>query len=237
MELDGPDGPTTRAGRNRRAANRYREIRAVRETVRLPLNTPRLAATPRGRGDRVIAIPGLGTGDPSLAPMRWFLRSRGHDCVGWGLGTNTGDVNRFLDRMLEVVDRNADETGTPVSLIGWSLGGVLARELARDRPDRVRRVITFGTPLHGPRNSVAARIYGPKRIDDIEAQISERNRRPIPRPITAIHSRNDGVVDWTDCIDSRSPDVENLRVASSHFGMGIDPDVWSITARRLAKPA
>ena len=154
---------------------------------------------------------------------------------GWGLGRNRGDVEADLPAVRELSERVAADAGRPIVMIGWSLGGVFAREVARDRPESVSRVITYGTPVvGGPRYTRSASAYGEARVARIEERIEERETTPIERPITAFYSRSDGVVDWRACIDTTSPDVENVEVRSTHIGMTIDPDVWSAIAHLLA---
>ncbi len=197
--------------------------------------SPSLLRLPRGH-QNVMTIPGYGTNDAFMLPVRSKLRMLGHRCRGWGLGLNGGEVELMLPRVTEQVLRHAEATGGPVALIGWSLGGVFAREVARDEPDAVTRVITYGTPIiGGPRYTVGARTYGKDRVDEIADAVDERNLIPIRRPITAMWSKNDAVVDWKACVDDFSPHVENIEVESTHVGMGIDPDVWTVIADRLAE--
>ncbi len=211
-----------------------RELATARETVRLPLAALRLQRAPRGDGGPVLLVPGLGATDESLLPMRLYLRRLGHDARAAKLGRVTDDVAGQYLRVVERVERIAAATGRPVALVGWSIGGVLSREAARDVPDRVSRVITFGTPaMGGPTYSVVARRYDAATLRAIGELSDARNAVPIRVPITAIWSRNDGIVEPSACIDRRSPNVENIEVTSTHFGMGIDPDVWQVVARRL----
>lgn len=213
--------------------DRIRELAAVREAVRLPLMSPKLLFAPRGTGQRVMVIPGYSTGDAFMTPLRTYLRTRNHDAVGWGEGVNGGDVKALVDVVrTKLIDQGAPDK--PVNLIGWSLGGVIAREVARDRPDMVTSVITFGTPLFGPRYTTAADSYSDDQIEEIEQQINEREPDRLTVPITAIFSRNDAIVDWRTCVDLVSPDVDHVEVTSTHVGMTIDPEVWCVIAQRLA---
>lgn len=215
--------------------DRLGELRAGREGFRLALQSRRLKDAPNGDGRTSILMPGYGTSDSVMVPLRLFLRKLDHDARGWGLGVNTGDVQTFLDRAMPGVVRAAEKSGRPINLVGWSLGGVVAREVARDAPDLVRQVITFGTPLTGPRYTSAAAAYGEERILEIEAQIAERRDRLIQVPVTAVYSQFDGIVDWRTCVDHETPGVENIQVSSSHIGMGIDPDIWRLIAQKLAE--
>ena len=213
-----------------------RELRGVLGTARLAAASPRLARAPRGAGGVVVDVPGWGAPEASNLPVRGFLRALGHDARGWGLGTNRGDPERDTALLLERLERLAARG--PVALVGWSLGGVIAREAARERPDLVRRVVTFGTPVvGGPTWTIGAPTWGEEVCREAAALIERRDReRPIAVPVTAIWSRRDAVVAWQACVDRTSPHVDNVEVGSSHFGLGTDPDVWLTVADRLARP-
>lgn len=186
-----------------------RETRTVIEPLRLVARSPTLARRAR-RQAAVIVLPGLGADDLSTAPLRWYLQRIGHHVEGWELGVHAGPVTETLPRFVARLERGAHEADRPVALVGWSMGGVIAREAGRDLPDLVEQVITFGSPIGG----------------------SRRRRRPIRVPVTAIYSRNDGVVDWRSAID-HAADAVNIEVHSSHLGLGLDPDVWENIATAL----
>lgn len=211
------------------------ELGAGLAAARLAGALPRLLGAPRGDGHTVVDIPGWRAPELSGAPLRAYLRALGYDARSWGFGTNTGDprrdVERLTRRVLELVDG-----GSPVSLVGWSLGGVIAREVARRHPEAVRRVITYGTPVvGGPRFTAVARAYGPGR-DGAARVVAERldPESPIQVPLTVVFTRRDGIVSWEACLDRFSPYAEHVEVSSTHIGMGVDPDVWEIVADRLA---
>ncbi len=198
---------------------------------------PQLAFQPRGAGDPVVVLPGFSAGDASTAPLRLFLGLLGHDVRGWGLGTNSGDVPALLPRVIAETERCAVATGTRVRLVGWSLGGYLAREVARERPDLVERVVTLGSPIvGGPKYTAAAHAYQLRGVDldALEAQIAEREKTPLQTPVTAIYSKRDGVVAWQACIDRHNADVEHVEVFSSHVGLGFHAGVYALIAQRLA---
>ena len=171
-----------------------------------------------------------------MAPLRRYLRWVGHDAQGWGLGVNTGNPERDTTILAEQVAALHGQTGRKVSLVGWSLGGVIARETARAVPHAVSRVITYGTPaIGGPTYTLGAGAFGPAESSRIQQLIAELDRdSPITVPITAIFTRRDRVVSWPACIDRASLDVEHVEVRSTHAGMGLDPDVWQVVATRLA---
>ena len=218
------------------AAGLADEWRTLLLPPRLLAALPWLLREPRGDGGPVVDVPGWKSPEAAMAPLRGYLRHLGHDARGWGLGTNTGDPERDAPVLAARVDRLAAASGRPVALVGWSLGGLVAREVARQVPHAVRRVVTYGTPVvGGPTYTLGARAYGPAECARIDALLRDLDRTdPITVLITAIFTRRDRVVDWPACLDRTSPDVEHVEVGSTHVGMGLDPAVWSVVARRLA---
>lgn len=227
-ELGAPSGPPE----PRRLIG---EIGTVIQPARLLLRSPSLLRAPKGDGRITVLMPGWRSPEASMAPIGAYLRQLGHDTRPWGLGVNDGDVEDTRDRLIEIVEGLAAEQGRPVNLVGWSLGGIVAREVARSRPETVHRVVTYGSPvLGGPTHTVGAASAGQAecaRITALQEHLDATN--PIRVPITAIFTRNDGAVDWRACIDRSSLDVTTVEVASTHVGLGIDPDVWVTIARAL----
>ena len=209
------------------------------ELARLPLALPRLAGLPRGDGRPVLLFPGYSGDDRSTLALRAVLRGLGHDARGWGLGRNVGDVEARIFEVAEMVERTAERLGEPVALVGWSLGGYLAREAARERPDAVTRVITLGSPIAGgPKYTQLAPLYRARGadLDEIEAKILEREAVRLQVPVTVLYSRLDGVVQWRACVDEREPLAENVEVRTTHLGFGFSAEVYGIIAERLAAP-
>lgn len=173
-----------------------------------------------------------------MAPLRSWLAWLGHDARHWGLGTNHGDASGDVERLTPTVAALAGQAGQPVSLVGWSLGGVIARELARARPDLVARVITYGTPvIGGPVHTIAAADWSADQRHRIATRLRAHDAdNPITVPITAILTRRDHIVAWQAQLDHTSPDVRHVEVDSTHLSMGIDPDVWLTVADALATP-
>lgn len=227
--LTRPDGPPS----TRTALG---ELGSALDAARLVGAGPRLSAAPRGDGHLVVDIPGWRAPELTGAPMRGYLRHLGYDARGWGFGTNTGDPRRDVQRLAGRVLELVEEKGSPASLVGWSLGGVIAREVARRHPEAVRRVITYGTPVAGgAAHTTISRAYG--RGDSGDADRVARRldaASPIRVPLTVLFSKRDGVVAWQACIDHATPGVEHVEVSSTHLGMGFDPDVWAVVADRLA---
>jgi pimeloyl-ACP methyl ester carboxylesterase len=215
-----------------------REIRFLIELPRLMFRMPDLARQPRGRGQPVLLLPGYGAGDGSTVVLNAYLRLLGYRVRGWGLGRNSGDVRDLLPRVLKRIGSLARRTQQEVRLIGWSLGGYLAREAARERPDLVHQVITLGTPVvGGPKYTVVARSFRRRGVDmaAIEAEIELRNQISLRTPVTAIYSRADAVVAWEACIDHNGTDVEHFEVRATHLGLGFSAEVYKIIAQRLAQ--
>lgn len=217
-----------------------REARVVLERLALRLQVRRLiAAAPRGRGEPVLVVPGFAADDGWTARLRDFLAAIGYETLGWGLGRNRGNVAKLVPALAERVAAVAAEHGAPLRLIGWSLGGYLAREAARERPELVERVITLGAPVvGGPSYTASAPLYLRKGYDlgEIGAAVLERELRPITVPVFAVFSRADGVVAWRACIDTfANPRVEHHELHSSHLGLVGSPRAFALVAELLAR--
>ena len=213
-----------------------RELTAPAEFASLLRRLPTLLAQPRGAGESVLVFPGFGGGDGSTALLRRYLRYLGYSVDGWGLGTNRGDVPDLLQKLGAVVRERCERDEAPVRLLGWSLGGYLAREVARDLPEAVDRVVTLGSPVvGGPRYTLTAPIYRltGTNFDAIDLEIRRREQVPLRVPVTALYSRRDGIVNWEACIDHRSDCVEHIEVNASHIGMASNPEVLSLVAQRM----
>jgi pimeloyl-ACP methyl ester carboxylesterase len=218
-----------------------RESRIVLERLALVASRQRIeASAPRGDGEAVMVVPGVATNDGWTARLRAFLSAIGYHAVGWGLGRNRGNVPKLIPQVIEQTERLAQNRGGAVRLAGWSLGGYLAREAAREQPEIVERVVTLGAPIvGGPSYTASAPGYVRKGydLDEIRRAVLERERRPIVVPVFAVYSRSDGVVAWRACIDRfDNPRVEHHEVRSSHLGMVNSPRVFRLVADLLARP-
>jgi pimeloyl-ACP methyl ester carboxylesterase len=214
------------------------EVRAIWELQAFLAAYPLLQQAPRGDGHPVLVLPGLAASDVSTRPLRTYLRAQGYAAHGWKQGPNHGPrsgVEAGIDaRVGELFQRYSRK----VSLIGWSLGGVFAREAARRSSGLVRQVITLGSPFaNEPRASNAWRLYevlSGLRVDDwLDRQAT---KLPPPVPSTAIYTRSDGIVAWQGCREQESATTENIEVEGSHSGLGYNPAVMYAIADRLAQP-
>lgn len=227
--------------------NMAREGRAVFELGLSTLMMPALLRAPRGDGHPVMVIPGFLASDFSTRPLRAYLKLKGYKAVGWGLGRNlgthiVGGKHVVSDSFINQVIKLSLKYDSKVSLIGWSLGGILAREIARVAPDCVRQVITLGSPFNGVRGQapVAAKIFALIN-GDIQAKEPEMvaaTFNPPPVPSTAIFSRTDGVAHWQACANDShhlNHQTENIEVNGSHIGLGHNAQVLWVIANRLAQ--
>lgn len=213
--------------------------------LRLPLDAlrwvPSLLTQSKARATAprtIILLPGFGTGPRSMRVMEAFLRRRGHRVRDWGLGINNGDAKRLRSQLQAVVDKAVAEHGEPVVLVGWSLGGYLAREFARETPGGVRSIVTLGSPVvGGPRFTATAAHYRSQGhdLDAIESSVKDRYRTPLTVPVTAIYSKRDGIVAWPACIDRWSPAVQHVEVSETHVGLVLSPTVGRIVAAAVER--
>jgi pimeloyl-ACP methyl ester carboxylesterase len=217
------------------------ELRAFWEFGALLPSWPLLARAPRGDGHAVMVFPGLSANDATTVPLRHYLQSLGYSPWGWDQGFNFGPRAGVLEEAKDNLIRTFETTGRKVSLIGWSLGGVYARELAKELPHMVRGVITLGSPFAGSHKATNAwRIYELTSGRSVERE-SDNYDLPAapPVPTTSIYSRSDGVVAWQASIQAPSasnPQTENIEVLASHIGLGVNPSAWWAVADRLAQP-
>lgn len=217
------------------------------EPVRLPIELSWSvfldAVTPDttvGAGRPVLVLPGFSANDLMTARLRSHLRKHGFAVHGWGLGRNRGLTDEIVERLPARFDEIAARYDEPVSLVGWSFGGLLARWLAQERPDRVRQVVCLGSPwrVEGevtrttPLFHRAAERHG---VSEQAREIVELLRGPLPVPLTVFYSRTDGFVHWRGCAADGAL-TENIEVPSSHTGLTSNPLVLAALTERLAVP-
>lgn len=193
-----------------------------------------------GANRPVLVLPGFSAHDGMTGRLRGHLRQRGWRVHGWGLGSNRGLTEDIVAGLPERFAALADRYEQPVSLVGWSFGGVLARWLAHEHPDLVRQVVCLGSPwrAEGERTRATAlfeRSRAKHGIAPNARDIVDGLRAPVPVPLTAVWSKTDGIVPWRGCTvdERRVPPAENVEVVSSHVGMVANPVVLSVVVDRL----
>lgn len=220
-----------------------RELRMLGELPRFIASTrpgaSPLDGLPRGDGHTVMVIPGYKVNDLPTTFLRQALTRLGYRAVGWGMGVNPGARKELLAPLGERIAAAAERDGRPVSLIGWSLGGVYAREAARLQPERVRRVFSLGSPFNGEPDanifSAFRKWQDPSRPLRIDVVAYDAGRPAPPVPCVAIHTKTDGVVAWQCCVEDPAPHVENLEVQGSHGGLVFNFEVLRHLAERLRR--
>lgn len=196
---------------------------------------PLLKKLPRASEQHsVMVIPGFLGDDRGNGPLIRFLRGLGYHASGWGQGRNLGTASFSEDSLTAVLTGLAVKGGGKVSLVGHSLGGIYAREIARMEPDSIRQVITLGSPFAPGHEeaSHASRFYN--RLNPQE-QSQLVDPSPPPVPTTAIFTKGDGVVNWRTSLQrGEGHHVHNIRVFGSHIGLNINAAVWYWVAKKLA---
>jgi pimeloyl-ACP methyl ester carboxylesterase len=217
--------------------------RALAELSSLPFAAGVLNGAPRGDGHPVLVLPGFATGDKSTLILRNYLKKLGYAPYAWDLGRNFGPkaIGPEGEKLIARLEAIRDASGRKVSLIGWSLGGIMARLVANRAPEAVRQVITLGAPFAGSPKATnvwwAYEWLTGQKIDDshTQGQLAEASA-PAQVPSTAIFSRNDGVVAWQNCVQSGGSRSDAIEVNGSHCGLGVNPAVLYAVADRLAQP-
>jgi len=214
------------------------ESRALFEWASFAMTWPWLKKAPRGDGHPVLVLPGLVAGDHSTWPMRHFLEHLGYAAYPWEQGLNFGPRDHIIKGLVDKVRAIEKKHDSKVSLIGWSLGGAMASALSLRMPERIRSVITLGSPLTGqPKGPNALRIFELVRgFRHDDPRLMELVGGKPSVPTTAIMSKTDGIVNWRMSLASESKIAENIEVSATHMGMGANPAVLWAIADRLAQP-
>jgi dienelactone hydrolase len=215
------------------------EARGIFELNASLLLSPLLMRAPRGDGHPVLTLPGFLASDLSMAPMRRYLKELGYDAYAWKMGRNVGGISRMREGLRDRLAEIHAATGRKVSIVGWSLGGVYARDLALQAPDMVRYVVTLGSPFaNDVRATNATRLYEALSREPVEhnSELRKAVAGDLPVPTTSIYSRSDGIVNWRTCILRPSDTAENIEVhLASHTGMGVNAAALWAVADRLAQ--
>lgn len=218
-------------------------LEAARFSVEYPASVLLDAVIPRrdvGGGRPVLVLPGFYATDGLTKRLRSHLRKAGYAAHGWGLGRNLGLTDEIVDGLPARLDELHERHGQPLSVVGWSFGGLLARWLAHERPDAVRRVICLGSPWR-PEGEVTRTTAMFERAADKHGlsprarEIVATLREPLSVPCTAIYSKTDGILNWHSCALDDGPTSENIAVPSSHIGLVSNPLALAVLADRLVQ--
>lgn len=245
--------------------NLLREMVAGFDALGMPGALLRAARTPQtfAKKATVMVLPGFTANDASTAPLRYFISKNGYAVEGWGMGFNTAgrglatstdelpdhweieddrtraieaELPALIDKVIAHVAARAEQSGQKIALVGWSLGGYIAREVARQLPEHVSCIVTLGSPvIGGPKYSATADLFKARGadLDWIEEQTLKREENPIQQPVTVIYSKSDGIVAWQASLDKFSPNATNIEVGVSHMGMGFNAEVWGHVLKAL----
>lgn len=216
--------------------------RAAVEFFAHKLNAPCISGSGGGDGHPVVIFPGLGTDGSAVAPMRTHCEALGYDAFDWGEGFNTGpkgEVDHWLSQLASRVSISLGSYDQSATFIGWSLGGLYARELAKLLKGQVRQVITIATPFNATRDHTNVgwlyRLLGGEAAS-FDSALTARLKRAPPVPTTSIYSRRDGVVAWQTCLhDKPSAHVQDIEIYSSHIGMSWNNATLKIVGDRLSQ--
>lgn len=217
---------------------RFAEGRALLEWQSFYLFRGLLKRLPKGDGHPVIVFPGFGGSDRSTKPMRGLLNDLGYKASGWGLGSNIMFDDALEAEMVHLVRDIYNSEQRKVSLVGWSLGGLFAREVAKACPDAVRCVISMGSPISGQtEHSNAHKLFAAINGDPHERQLSHplHLHQAPPVPTTSIYSKTDGIVAWEGSVQTGTGQIENIEIPASHLGIGVNPLAMVVLADRLAQ--
>ncbi len=217
------------------------EMRALMEAAVFNAVRPLIHGISEGDDHAVLVVPGFMASDLFTAQLRRSLTRMGYRAEGWGNGTNVGMRQDLFDKTMSRVIRLCNDTGKPVTLIGWSLGGVYCRAIANTEPALVRQVITLGSPFNitleqkEEVNQAVRRLYDLLNpTNDEIAEKSELANNTPPVPFTSIYTRSDGVVDWRLCVDANTGNqCQNIRIRASHCGLTHNPLVLYLLLRLL----
>jgi pimeloyl-ACP methyl ester carboxylesterase len=214
--------------------------RALAEYASFTATSRLLSARPSGHGRPVLVLPGLLADDRSTRPLRRLLTTAGYAAYGWKLGTNVGPTRGIINGINAVLGDITAVHGEPVSVIGWSLGGMLGFDLARRHPEVVDRIITLASPLYMVHRSQsrASSFYDEYAPAHLAEYTPDNWRVPsvLPLPATSIFSKTDGMVRWETCVHPSGPLTENIEVYGSHCGLGFHPAAAYAILDRLAVP-
>ncbi len=229
-EFDITDSPNPA---NVKRASFIYEAQSLFQPMRLLSQSLKLAKAKKGNGQRIMLLPGLKSNELAMYPLKKYLSALGYAPEDWGLGINHGYVEQYRDKIVARLQKEANQS--KITLIGWSLGGTIAREIARILPEKIQSVVTYGSPaIGGPTYTIGEYFWDKEDTKRIKALIEEQDKtNPIQVPMSIIFTKKDSIVSWAACLDKNSKNVKHYEVNSTHLSLGIDPSVWRIVTEHL----
>ena len=220
-------------------------FRAIGEFMGLFMASPMLLSAPRGEPHVVLVLPGFGATDMATFFLRRYIDFLGYHSATWSMGRNLGyrTLGEGEERLRARVRQLARKNGHRISIVGWSLGGVMARHMAREHPEHIRRVITLGAPFTGNPSATSVRgmyeLLSGDNFDSAETMAHWQANQAPPQqvPTTSIYSRTDGVTAWQNCLETETRLATNVEVMGSHMGLPHNPLALYAMAEQLALPA
>jgi len=215
------------------------DTRFIFEMGEYLLSLPELKSKHTGNNDIILVLPGFLTGDFCTSPMRTFLNSIGFNAKGWNLGINMGPTNEVMAGVTDRIKYLNDKYGKQISIVGWSLGGIYAREISKRIPDSIKQVITLGTPFNGLNASNIIEYFEENGINGLDTltpnAVNQLHVSP-PMPYMSIYSKSDELIHWKSCVvNDHSSMSESFEIDSSHFGLCHNPSTIDIVANRLSQ--
>ncbi len=215
------------------------EAKAPLEAAKLAVGWRFLPRKNVGQGQTVLLLPGFGANTGSMSLIKRYLQSIGYQPVNWSAGFNHGEVGKLLPQVIADIKLHAEKAQAPIKLLGWSLGGYLAREAAREVQHHVSRIVTIGSPVVGGPKYTAVKAFYDLRgtdIESIENSTLKRYEHPIVCPIVAMYCKKDSIVSWQACIDRFSPNVEHIEINTPHLSMGVSKEVMNLLPYAMGTP-
>jgi esterase/lipase len=215
------------------------EARTPFEAAKLAVGWRFLTRKNVGQGQTVLLMPGFGASSSSMTFIKRYLDSLGYKAVHWSAGFNHGEVGKLMPQVIADIKSLSDAAQAPIKLLGWSLGGYLAREAAREVQQNVSRIVTIGSPvIGGPKYTAVKPLYDIRGLDveSIENSTLKRFEHPIVCPIVALYCKKDSIVSWQACIDRFSPNVEHIEIETPHLAMGVSKEVMNLLPYALGTP-
>ena len=215
-------------------------FRAIKDRQRGSKYLKRINAKPTKNGQPVLVIPGFMASGASTKSIRYLVENLGYEPYDWACGRNYGEVEK-VQQVSNLIDQIYAKKQQKITLIGWSLGGVFARVLAKEHPTKIDQVITLASPfasLTAPNNAswLFSLITGGKKVKDAAQQWLDDLAEPPTIPTTAVYTKQDGIVPWAACMNPiTNKEHRNIEVNGAHIGLGYNPEVFQIIEKALSQ--